>query len=58
MSDATLLILGCAATFTAAAGAYIAIRSGFDRDVRPAYRAPAALQPVRTTSRRRRDRAA
>lgn len=30
MADATLLIIGCAVTFTAMAGAYVALRGGFE----------------------------
>lgn len=35
MTDATLLMIGCAVTFTAFAGAYIAIRGEFNESNTP-----------------------
>ncbi len=59
MSDASLLIFGCAVTFTAAAGAYIAARASYDRHFeRRVEHEPVRLKPARPRTARRRDRAA
>lgn len=44
MTDAMLLMIGCAVTFTAFAGAYVAIRGGFDESN--------TLRPQRAKARR------
>lgn len=48
MSDATLLIYGCAVTFTAAAGVYVALRSGFNRGGAKRRRVAPAAGPSAT----------
>ena len=51
MSDVTLLIFGCAVTFTAVAGAYVAIRAGYDRG--GAEKGNAAVVPTQLSKHRR-----
>ncbi len=50
MSDATILIVGCAVTFTAIAGAYLAIREGYQR--RTPIRSLSTQAPGRFAGRR------
>ena len=60
MSDATLLMIGCAVTFTAVAGAYLVIRESYTGESRPsAARAPVKNQrPARGPRPVRRNRVA